>query len=126
MKFNLTPLKITLFFCVCLAVYTWIKYGRRIRRWIQDYLHQRRGLRNLKAKSPEDCPQCNRDFSLLPYRPKLDLLPWPERKSHHGRPKVFDTSDRACISPLCDYFAIADPEIHVHPPIRIIGYAPMP
>jgi IS1 family transposase/transposase-like protein len=39
-------------------------------------------------------------------------LPWPDRKSRRGRPKVVDTGGHACLNPSCDYFAIADPSIH--------------
>ena len=112
MKFNPTPLECFLFIFVCLAVYIWTKHGRRLRRWLQNYFRQRRGPRNLKPKSPEDCPACNRDCSLLPQCPKLEVLPWPERKSRRGRPKTIDTSGHACLNPLCDYFAISDPAIH--------------
>jgi hypothetical protein len=40
------------------------------------------------------------------------VLPWPERKSRRGRPKVVDTGGHACLNPSYDYFAIADPAIH--------------
>jgi mono/diheme cytochrome c family protein len=42
----------------------------------------------------------------------LEVLPWPDRKSRRGRPKVIDTAGHACLNPLCAYFAIADPAIH--------------
>jgi hypothetical protein len=86
MKFNPTPLECILFIFVCLAIYIWTKHGRRLRRWLRDYFHQRRGPRNLKSKSPAGCPQC--------------------------RPKTIDTSGHACFNPLCAYFAIADLAIH--------------
>jgi hypothetical protein len=41
----------------------------------------------------------------------LDVLPWPEHKSHRGRPKTIDTSGHSCLNPLCAYFAIADPAV---------------
>ena len=112
MKFNLTPLECILFIFVCLAIYILTKLGRRLRRWWHDFFRQRRGPRNLKSKSPAERPQCNRDTCLLPHRPKVDVPPWPERKSRRGRPKTVDTSGHACINPLCAYFAIADPAIH--------------
>ena len=99
MKFNLTPLECILFIFVCLTIYIWTKHGRRLRRWLKDYFRQRRGPRNLKSKSPAECPQCNRDICLLPQRPKLEVLPWPERKSRRGRPKVVDTGGHACLNP---------------------------
>jgi hypothetical protein len=100
MKFNPTPLECILFIFVCLAIYIWTKHGRFLRRWLRDYFRQRRGPRNLKPKSPVDCPACNRDCSILPNRLKLD------------RPKTIDTSGHACFNPLCAYFAIADLAIH--------------
>jgi hypothetical protein len=112
MKFNLTPLECILFIFLCLAIYILTKHGRGIRRWWHDFFRKHRGPRRLKSKSPDDCPQCNRDICLLPHRPKLGVLPWPERKSRRGRPKTIDTSGHACLNPLCAYFAIADPAIH--------------
>jgi transposase-like protein len=112
MKFNPTPVECVLFIFVCLAIYIWTKHGRRLRRWLRDCFRERRGPRNLKSKSPAECPQCNRDICLLPHHQKLEVLPWPERKSRRGRPKVVDTSGHACLNPLCDYFAIADPAVH--------------
>jgi hypothetical protein len=97
----------------CLPGHLHLDQTRRcIRHWLKDYFRQRRGPRNLKPKSPVDCPACNRDCSLLPQCPKLEVLPWPERKSRRGRPKTIDTSGHACLNPLCAYFAIADPAIH--------------
>jgi len=110
--FNLTPLECILFIFVCLAIYIWTKHGRRIRRWWHDFFRQRRGPRSLRPKSPAECPACNRDCSLLPQRPKLEVLPWAKRKSRRGRPKTIDTSGHACLNPLCAYFAVADPAIH--------------
>jgi transposase len=112
MKFNLTRLEISVFFLVCLVIYIWTKHGRRIHYWLQGFFRQRQGPRNLKPKSPEECPLCNQHFCFLPYRPKLEVVPWSERKSRRGRPKTVDTGGHACLDPLCDYFAIADPEIH--------------
>ena len=56
MKFNLTPLETVIFFLICLFIFIWTNYGRKIRSWLQDYFRQRRGSRNLKPKSPEDGP----------------------------------------------------------------------
>ena len=112
MKFNLTPLESIVFLFLCLVIYIWTKHGRRIRCWLQDHFRRRRGPRSLKPKSPDDCPLCTRDICFLPHRPKLEVIPWSERKSPRGRPKTSDTSGHACLNPLCDYFAVADPEIH--------------
>ena len=101
MKFNPTPLEFALFVYVCLAIYIWTKHGRRLRRWLQDYFHQRRGPRNLKPMSQEDCPACNRDCSLHSQRPKLDVLPWPDRESRRGRPKVTNTAGHTHLNPSC-------------------------
>ena len=112
MKFNLTFLEIFVFSIVSFFIFIWTKYGRKIRRWLQDYFRRRRGPRNLKPKSPEDCPLCNRSICFLPHRSKPEVIPWSERKSRRGRPKIVDTSGHACLNLLCDYFAVADPEIH--------------
>lgn len=74
MKFNPTFLVILFFFFVCLFIFVWTKHGRRIRRWLQDYFPQRRGPRNLKPKSPEDCPLCNKHICFLPHRPKPEVV----------------------------------------------------
>lgn len=112
MKFNPTFLEILIFLTVCILIFIWTKYGRKIRRWLQDYFRRHRGPRSLKPKSPEDCPLGTRDICFLPHRSKLEIIPWSERKSPRGRPKTSDTSGHACLNPLCDYFAVADPEIH--------------
>jgi hypothetical protein len=112
MKFNLTFLEILVSSLVCLFIFIWTNHGRKIRRWLQDYFRQRRGPRNLKAKSPEDCPLCNKHICFLPHRPKPEVVPWSERNSRCGRPKTSDTSGHACLNLNCDYFAIADPAIH--------------
>jgi hypothetical protein len=112
MKFNLTFLEVLVFFLVCPSITTWTEHGRRIRRWLQDHFRQRRGPRMLKPKSPHDCPLCNRDICFLPRRLKLEVIPWSERKSRRGRPKTVDNSGHACHNLLCDYFAVANPEIH--------------
>jgi len=112
MKFNPTCLEILIFLIVCQFIYIWTKHRRRIRRWIQDYFRRRRGPRNLIPKSPEVCTLCNRHICFLPHRPKQEVVPWSKRKSRRGRPKLTDTAGHACLNPLCDYFAIADPAIH--------------
>ncbi len=112
MKFNLTLLESIVFLFIWLAIYIWTKHGRQIRRWLQDYFRRRRGPRTLKPKAPSDCPECCQEFSRLPLRPKPELIPWTERKSPRGRPKTIGSNGYACLNPLCDYFAIADAEIH--------------
>ena len=107
MKFNLTFLEILLFLLLYTLFYLWLQYGRRLRRWLQDYFRQRRGPRQLKPKSPDDCPACNQLLSLLPFRPRPDVVPWRERKSPRGRPKTIDSNGYACLNLRCDYRAFA-------------------
>ena len=109
MKFNPTFLEILVFLLVCLVIFIWTTHGRKFRRWLRDYFQQRRGPRYLKAKSPEDCPLCNRHICMLPHRPKPAVVPWSRRKSRRGRPKSVDTSGHACLNLSCAYFAIAAP-----------------
>ena len=80
MKFNPTFLEFLIFLLTCLSLYVWLKHGRRIHRWLQEYFRRRRGPRSLKPKSPEDCPLCTRDICFLPHRPKLEVIPWSERR----------------------------------------------
>jgi hypothetical protein len=89
-----------------------LQYCCRLRRWLQDYFRQRRGPRSLKPKAPDDYSACNQLISLLPSRPKPDVVAWSERKSPRGRPKTIDSHGFACLNPLCPYFAIANAEIH--------------
>ena len=84
---------------VCLAFYVWTKHGRCLRRWWHDFFRQRRSTRSLRPKSPAECPQCDRDCSLLPHCHKLEVLPWAEHKSCRGHLKTVDTSGPACLSP---------------------------
>ena len=54
MKFNPTFLEYLLFLLTCLSLYVWLKYGRRIRRWLGDYFRRHRGPRTLKPKAPSE------------------------------------------------------------------------
>ena len=112
MKINLTFLEFSIFLLICLVLYVWLKYGRRLRRWLEAYFRRRRGPRNLKPTGPEACPECQKRLSLLPLRSQVEVVPWKERKSPRGRPKSIDSNGYACLNPLCDYFAITDGEIH--------------
>ncbi len=112
MKFNLTPLEFILFLLLYILLHLWQKFGHRCQRWLQDYFHGRRGPRTLRPKAPDDCPACNQLLSVLPFRPKPDIVPWSERKSPRGRPKTIDSNGYACLNPFCAYFAIADAQIH--------------
>ena len=112
MKFDLTFLEFAFFALISLIVYFWTTYDRRIRRWLQDYFRRRRGSRQLKPKSPEDCSLCNRDICFLPHRAKPDIVPWSERKSRRGRPKTVPTNGHACLNPVCHNLAVADQEVH--------------
>ncbi|MCP4421209.1 MAG: hypothetical protein GY805_31745 [Chloroflexi bacterium] len=69
MKFNPTFLEFLVFFLTRLSLYVWSKYGRRIRRWLQDYFRRRRG----QPKAPSNCPECSQAFSRLPLRSKPEL-----------------------------------------------------
>lgn len=112
MKFNLTLLEFCVFLFVCLVIYGWSKYGRRLRGRLVAYQQRQQSQRELKPHSPADCPLCCQDICWLPQRPRLEVVPWSERKSPRGRPKVVDTAGHACLNPGCEYFAIADPRVH--------------
>ncbi|MCB8945281.1 MAG: IS1 family transposase [Ardenticatenaceae bacterium] len=112
MKFNLTFLEFLVFLLFYILLFLWFQFGRRLRRWWHDYFRQRHKPRSLKPKAPDDCPACNQLLSLLPSRPKPEVVPWSERKSPRGRRKTIDSNGFACLNPVCAYFAIADAQIH--------------
>ncbi len=76
MKFNPTFLEILIFLPLSICFYIWLQYGCRILRWLQEYFRHRRGPRQLRPKSPDDCPACNSGWSVLPSHPKPEVIPW--------------------------------------------------
>ena len=112
MTFNLSPLEILVFLLIYFLLFTWFKYGRRLRRWLRDYLHPYRKHRALKPKSPADCPVCTNGFTVLPRRSQPEVIPWSQVKSTRGRKKTLDTNGFCCFNPFCTYFAITDATIH--------------
>jgi len=112
MKINPTFLEIVCLVFISLSIYIWVKYGRKIQRWWEEWHKQRCGPRQLKPKEPGDCPQCRRELYLLPKRPKNQVVPWSQRKSKRGRPQSIDTNGYACLNHKCDYFGIIDGTIH--------------
>ena len=112
MNFNPTPLEIAAFLICSLTIYIWTKYGKHIKRWWEELHKQRRGPRQLRPREPGDCPLCALGFHRLPHHPRQDLLPWPDKKSPAGRPKVVDTSGYACLNRQCIYHGNSDPAVH--------------
>jgi transposase-like protein/IS1 family transposase len=112
MNFNLPPLEILVFLLLYFILFLWLKFGRRLRRWLRHYFRSFRKQRTLKPKAPDDCPTCTRGFTNLPFRPKPEVIPWSQVKSTRGRKKIFDTNGYCCVNFQCHYFAIADAAIH--------------
>ncbi len=117
MKFNLTSDEIVIFLLLYFLIHLLHKHHKRIRRWLKERFRRRRGPRQLRPRSPCDCPLCATGVSWLPRRPKQDVVHWPQRKSKAGRPKTIDTRGYACLVSYCDYFGITDPEVHA-----LVGY----
>jgi IS1 family transposase len=74
--------------------------------------------RELKAKTPNDCPYCGKGEhkeSIPP--PDPTLIPYNQTKSKRGRKKKVCTHNYFCSNPLCYYYQVTDERIHA-----LIGY----
>ena len=112
MSYKQILVELTVCLLLCLVTYLLTRFGRKIIRWLKELFKKKRGQRKLKPKSPVDCPLCCEGCTHLPDRPRLEIVPWKDKKSRRGRPKIINTNGFACLNPLCHYFAVADQEIH--------------
>jgi len=76
--------------------------------------------RVMKPRSEKDCPHCRK--SLASGAPLSSICthipqPWNEKKSKRGRKKTIGTQHQFCSKPDCDYYLIADQNIHA-----LVGY----
>ncbi len=112
MKINPTCLEILMLFIMVLAIHSWTKYGKQVKKWWKGHSRRPPRPRKLKPGSPEACPRCTGPFHRLPRRPRTDVVPWSERKSQAGRPRTVDTRGKACRRKGCEYYGITDPAVH--------------
>ena len=112
MKINLTALELLLFgLCLGVTIF-WLKYGKKIRRWWQEWHKRHRGPQQLRPREPGDCPECAKGYHRLPRRPRRDVVPWSEVKDPRGAKKQVDTTGYACLHIWCRYFGVTDPAVH--------------
>jgi len=74
--------------------------------------------RELKAKTPNDCPYCGKGEhkeSIPP--PDPTLIPYNQTKSKRGRKKKICTQGYSCPNPDCYFYHVTDERIHA-----LIGY----
>ncbi|MEL6269327.1 MAG: hypothetical protein AAFV33_16250 [Chloroflexota bacterium] len=91
--------------------------------WMQDMylltgkptpaLEKPKKKRNLKPKSPKDCPYCQSEHLGGCVYPEIGgVRPWQEVKSKRGRPKTYSSEGYACVNEACDYYQITAETIH--------------
>lgn len=108
---NLTPLEIVLFLLISITIYGLTKYGKRLQRWLDEWRKQRRGPRQLRPREPEACPLCRAGLCWMHRHPR-EVVPWPEVKGRAGRKKRVESGGYACLNVLCEYYGIADADVH--------------
>ena len=106
MKINPTLLEITITLILCLTIYVWLRYGKKLKRLWKEWRKHRRGPRQLHPKEPGDCSVCVGGIHWLTRKLKQDVVPWSEHKSSRGRKKEIDTHGHGCLNPRCDYFGL--------------------
>ena len=97
-------------FALLLLKLGWQLYAPRLRRFWKDA--KARLPRRWKPRSPKDCPHCCAGVSLESHPVGRHVVPYAQRKSRRGRRKEISTAGFACLNKQCDYFAIADDQIH--------------
>ena len=68
--------------------------------------------RQLKPKTPKDCPDCRMGVERMVVKPRTDVMPYVQRKSSRGRMKRLSTEGHACPNPDCEYFGVVDHQLH--------------
>ena len=97
-----------------LAAVFWQRYGRRIKRYLENRKKKTKRPFSLRPKKPKDCPCCVAGVTLKEVnpKPKQALPPWSERKKPGGPKKRVITNGFACPNINCDYFLERDGRIH--------------
>ena len=99
-----------------LALWGWWRVLRR--RWRQLWQRTKAHLcRQWQPKSPEDCPYCRADITLVRTPVNRDVVPWHQHKDPRGRKKQIDTQGFACPNPACGYHGLTNDHIHA-----LVGY----
>ncbi len=69
-------------------------------------------LRVMKPKSWKDCPECRKSKTIETIISKPMPVPWSQKKGQGGRKKTISTQNYFCSNPECEYYLIADEQIH--------------
>jgi transposase-like protein/IS1 family transposase len=68
--------------------------------------------RQLKPKTPKNCPGCREGVELMVGKPRTDVVAYAQHKSSRGRTKRLATQGHACPNPNCPYFGVVDQQLH--------------
>jgi hypothetical protein len=88
-----------------------LRYGKQLRRWWEEWKQKPKRKRQLRPRTPEDCPFCQAYEPAWSTRSSA-VRPWWEVKSRAGRHKVHDSEGYWCDNPACAYYGITEASIH--------------
>ncbi len=66
----------------------------------------------MKPKSPKDCQECQKSKTIETIISKPMPVPWSQKKGQGGRKKTISSQNYFCSNPECEYYLIADEQIH--------------
>ncbi len=66
----------------------------------------------MKPRSPKDCPECQKSKTIEAIISKPRPVPGSQKKGQGGRKKTISTQNYFCSNPECEYYLIADEQIH--------------
>ena len=69
-------------------------------------------LRVMKPRSLKDCSECKKSKTIETIIFKPLPVPWSQKKGQGGRKKTISTQNYFCSNPECEYYLIADEQIH--------------
>src|ERR1700690_1288909 len=87
---------------------------KRTIKWLLKGLKASRATkpRVMKPKSPMDCPECQKSKTIETIISKPMPIPWSQKKGQGGRKKTISSQNYFCSNPECEYYLIADEQIH--------------
>ncbi len=97
-----------------LGIIFWQRFGKQIKRYWVERKPKVKRLFTLRAKNPNDCPDCVAGVTLRQVNPvpAVTIQPYAEFKKPGGPKKRIDTEGYACPNIDCDYFLERDSQIH--------------
>ena len=66
----------------------------------------------MKPKNPKDCAECQKSKTIETIISKPIPVPWSQKKGQGGRKKTISSQNYFCSNPECEYYLIADEQIH--------------